>query len=121
MADDLTRLAHDLQAVAVTCPLAVRGVVQKGALNVKNDWRRRWTGLAHAPLLPYAVTYDTTDTLWGSTAEIGPDKARSQGALGNLIEYGSVNNPPHPGGAPALDTEEPKFLDALADAAEQLL
>lgn len=121
MTDDLTRLAHDLRAVAVTCPVAVRGVVQKGALNIKNDWRQRWSGHPHIPLLPYAITYDTADHPWGVDAEIGVDKDKPQGPLGNIIEYGTSDTPPLPGGAPALDTEEPRFLEALADAAERLL
>ena len=121
MRDDLSSLARDLRAAAVTVPVVSRAVVARGALNIKNDWRRRWTGLSNAPLLPYAIGYDTNETPWGVSAEIGPDKSKPQGPLGNLIEFGSVNNAPQPGGAPALDTEEPKFLDALADVAEKAL
>ena len=42
-------------------------------------------------------------------ATIGPDKAVPQGALGNLLEYGSVHNPPHNDGGRALDAELPRF------------
>lgn len=93
-----------------------RPVVQKGALNIKNDWRRAWSGLDSAPYLASAVTYDITDAGSLVTAEIGPDKSLPQGALGNLLEFGSVNNAPHPGGLPAAQAEEPRF----AEAAERL-
>jgi hypothetical protein len=121
MSDDLADLGRDLRTAAVTAPIVARAVVAKGALNIKNDWRQRWSGLSHARLLPYAVTYDTTEGPWGAEAEIGPDKDKPQGALGNLIEFGSTNNAPIPGGAPALDAEEPKFLDAMGVAAEKAL
>ena len=46
-------------------------------------------------------------------AQIGPDKGLPQGALGNLIEYGSVNNPGHNNGKDALDAEIPRTVKAL--------
>lgn len=116
-AHGLEYLAGELEEAAAAAPAEVRKVVQRGALNVKRDWRKAWSGLSNAPALPYAVGYDTSETPTGAVAEIGPDKDKAQGALGNLIEYGSVNNAPHPGGAPALRAEEPKFLRALEDLA----
>lgn len=99
----------------------VRAVVEKGALNIKKDWARRWAGLRSAPSLAAAVSYDVSYGFGGVKAEIGPDKARRQGALGNLLEFGSVNNAPRPGGLPALDAEAPRFEKALGDLVEKLL
>ena len=129
MKDDLARLAYDLRAVAVTSPVVVRAVVAKGALNIKNDARQRASGIRHAPMYPYTITYDTTETPWGVSAEIGPDKDkvvgggpyRTPGNLGAILEYGTSRSAPIPHLAPALDAEEPRFLDALADAAEKAL
>lgn len=96
-----------------------RAVVNKGALNVKVGWKRRWQGLSHAPMLADAITYDLVSRGLGEhEAEIGPDKNLPQGALGNLIEFGSVNNRPHPGGLPAAIREESRFVEAAADAGE---
>lgn len=117
----LDELIADLdRAVKLTSP-GVLAVVTKGALNVKKDWAQRWSGLSHAPSLGAAVSYDVTYGFGGVKAEIGPDKARRQGALGNLLEFGSVNNAPHPGGTPALEAEAPRFEKALGDLAEKLL
>jgi hypothetical protein len=98
-----------------------RKVVEKGAYNIKDYWRAKWGGFRHAPDLPYAVTYDIFDEGDRVRAEIGPDKNKRQGALGNLLEFGSENNAPHPGGSPALDAEGPRFEQAVADLAEKLL
>ena len=97
-----------------------RAVVNKGALNVKLGWQRRWRGLSHAPSLADAISYDLKSRgMAEHEAEIGPDKTKRQGALGNLIEFGSINNPPHPGGLPAALREEPRFEGAVADAGEK--
>jgi len=108
--DDLVRTLG--KAVEVT-PAAVRLVVQRGAQNVKLTAQRRVAGLKHAPAYPRAITYDTSETLFGASAEIGPDKAKPQGALGNLIEFGSVHNPPIPHMLPAGDAEQPRFEAAM--------
>ena len=96
----------------------LRAVVNRGAFNIRRDWRRRWSGYAHLRHLPNAVTYDVGGTGGTYTAEIGPDKSRRQGPLGNIIEFGSVNNAPIRGGLPAALAEEPRFERAVADAAE---
>lgn len=112
---DLDDLAVALDGAADEAGKRVRPVITRGALNVKTDWKRRWAHLSNAPALPAAITYDTRLTPTGAAAEIGPEKERRQGALGNLIEYGSVNNAPHPGGRPAAAAEEPRLARALED------
>lgn len=111
---DLLGLEADLRQAGADAVDEVRKVVAKGSLNIKTDWRRRWSGHPHLKGLPRTITYDTDvlrDTIVG---EIGPDKALGgQAALANIPEYGSVNNAPLPGGAPALETEAPKFEKAL--------
>lgn len=114
---DLRALAAELEVAAMVAPAETRKVVAKGALNIKRDWQERWSGLKHAPALPAAITYDSHETPTGGWAEIGPDKAKRQGALGNLLEFGSLKNPPRPGGAPALEAEAPKFEKALESLA----
>lgn len=114
-------LAAALRAGSVETAIKTRAVVAKGALNVKRDWQRQWSGLSHAPLLARAVTYDTWYGTGTIEAEIGPDKDRPQGALGNLIEYGSAKNGPKPGGTPAALREMPRFETAIERLAAGLL
>lgn len=120
-AHELDELIAVLDLAAEGAPRAVRQVVSKGALNIKGGWRKRWSGLKHAPSVGRAVSYDVTATADGASAEIGPDKNRPQGPLGNLLEFGSIHNAPIPGGLPALVVEEPRFVDALSAVGEQLL
>lgn len=96
-------------------------VGEKGALNIKRDWAQAWSGRAYIEPLSRAVNYDRKFS--GATVEweIGPDKGRPQGPLGNIIEYGSVNNAPIPGGLPALDKEAPRTERALADVLGKVL
>lgn len=121
MSEDLNRLAVDLNAAAAKAPLAVRAVLQKGALNVKTDAQRFASGLGHAPHYPRSITFDTTVKKDGIEAEIGPDKSRTQGALGNILEYGTSKNAPVAHLGPALDREGPRFEKAMEDLVDGLL
>lgn len=94
-----------------------RAVISKGALNIKNDARRNAPGDSHARHYPSSINYDLYDEPLGIMAEIGPVEGRRQWGLGNLLEYGSANNPPHPHLEPALDHEEPRFIRACENLA----
>jgi hypothetical protein len=120
-AHGLTELIEDLRDAGEHVVEETRKVVSKGSLNIKKDVRARWQGIAHAPALPRAVTYDVKVSGTTVTGETGPDKAKRQGALGNLIEYGSQNNAPIPALSPALDAEQPRFLAAMENLAAGLL
>lgn len=100
-----------------------RAVVTKGALNIKNDWRANATSSAgrHARLYPASIGYDIAEGPGLIEAVVGPDKAKAQGPLGNLLEFGSVHNPPHNDGGRALDAEEPRFAAAVEAVADQFL
>lgn len=117
----LNELVRDLTAAPGKAQRRVDAVVRKGAANVKNDWQRRAEGLRHAPLYPRSITFDAEWKRGGYEAEVGPDKLLPQGALGNLIEYGSAHNPPHGDGSAAADAEAPKFEKAMSDLADGLL
>ncbi len=120
-AGELTAYTRQLNAAADAALGDARQVVAKGCLNIKNDARdtvRPHVG-GHARAYPSAITYDTRVLQQSAIGEVGPDKERRQGALGNLIEYGSVNNAPIPHLAPAADRELPRFEAALLDLAEQ--
>lgn len=111
-------LALDLGAAPERALAGVSQVVAKGALNIKDGWRRSASGLVHAPAYPASITYDEDVSAEGASAEIGPDKDKKQGPLGNLIEFGSSKNPPHLDGQKALDAEEPRFIAALEALSE---
>jgi hypothetical protein len=122
----------DLDKAIVTFDRALKNalpevakVVGKGSNNIKKDARRRARKAAgrHARRYPYTIGYDLREYPYIKRveSEIGPDKNRKQGALGNLLEYGSVNNAPQPHMRPATDAETPKFESAMEALAVKLL
>lgn len=119
----LNELIRDLSAAPGRAQRQVDGVVRKGATNIVKDARRRAEGNRYAPHYPASITFDAEWKGAGYEAEIGPDKDRPQGPLGNILEYGvpSKNTAPQPHLRPALDGEEPKFERAIADLADELL
>ena len=119
METTLAQLARDFATAAASAPELARGVVAKGALNVKNQARinAKETSGTHAAKYPDTITY-SEPTILGALveSEIGPEK-RGQGNLGPILENGSVHNPPHRDLGRALDDEEPRFLAAAAEIA----
>ena len=119
---EVDRLVADLGTVASTAGQYIRKAVEVAAVNNKKDWAEFAKGLKHLPAFPSSITYDiTTFQGFGASiisAEIGPDKSRSQGALGNIVEYGSVNNAPKSYGANALKANESDYQRGLVAALE---
>ena len=102
-------LAAELGGVGARVRPAVKAVITKGALNIKNAARDAIladTRHVFVKQYPYSITYDVSVGAGAMvTAEIGPDKDKPQGALGNLLEYGSSKNAPIPHLNPAFDAE----------------
>lgn len=113
---ELAAFARDLERVAAVASREAAKVVAKAALNIKNDARQRISGLSHAPAYPASITYDDVrpGPRWVQTY-VGPDKSKRQGSLGNILEFGTIHNPPHPHLAPAAEAEEPRFVKAMED------
>lgn len=82
----------------------VRGVIQKGALNLKKKLQREASGVAHAPGLPRAINYDTKFSNDGVEAEIGPVKGGA-GSLAFLYFGNSKTGPRLPDPQIALASE----------------
>lgn len=117
----LDRVIVEFELAAAQTITGVEAVVGKGASNVKRDWQRAWKGFKHLPALAYSVNYDVFTTPGHIQAEIGPDLNRNQGPLGGVAEFGTPTSAPHPGGAPALDAEAPRFEAAMALLVDRLL
>lgn len=95
---------------------AGEAVVNRGCYNIKRDAAARAAG--HRYLVHYgrSINYDVTARGQVITGEVGPDKSRPQGPLGNIAEYGTTYHPPAlPVLGPAFEAEVPRFLDAVAD------
>lgn len=114
---ELAYIATSIDKASAVAAAETAKVVAKGALNIKDGARRRVAGLRHARRYPNSIDYDLYVTGRGAIADVGANKNKPQGALGNLLEYGSVKNAPIPHIAPAAAEEMPRFeaaMDALA-------
>jgi hypothetical protein len=118
----LHRMAGIFEDNAAAAETQMLGVVTRGALNVKNDWRTNATATAgrHARHYPRTISYDVWRIPGGAMAEIGPDKAKKQGALGNILEFGTSRQAGHNDGGRALEAEEPRFAAQLEALMERL-
>lgn len=122
---ELDRLAADLGEVAHKSARPIEKAVAVTARKIKEDWASEARGMAHAPAFPHSISYDINK--FGGfgasviSAEIGPDKGKPQGALGNLIEFGSRNNAPQGLGHGALQRNEEDFVNGLEKATDDML
>lgn len=109
----LDKLSADLRKAVNDVNRDVKKVVKRGATNIKREWRsgvRRYREDGSIKALPSSIDYDEFGGAGYSRAEIGYNKEKAQGALGNLVEFGSVNNSPQNHGGRALAEEEPKSI-----------
>ncbi len=121
---ELRELADDMRNTDKVID-GVSRVTKHAAQNIKTNAAKivRTMALAHVPHYPRSINYDHQRLPTGAMAEIGPDKDRRQGALGNFIEYGYAphNTKPHPHMLPATEKEEPVFRKQLQDVADRHL
>lgn len=124
--NDFDKFAAELLAVGPKMVAGSRAVVQKGALNVKNDFNDSFRESSSFKGVAGSVNYDTKFTPSGVAAEIGPDKDRYPGIPGpgrtrpaapiaNIAVFGGARGGgtvPDP--MKHLDTEAPKIEAAMS-------
>lgn len=114
---DLGDLLTDFAQVSDELMPDVRKITKQGAGRIKRGWAQRWEGHPEIKHLPRAINFDITEEPYAVEAEIGADHLKKQGVLAHLIEFGTLHSAPIPGGQPALDAEEPVYVEALERAA----
>lgn len=99
-----------------------RPVVERGCYNIKRAAAAAAAGHPHLPHYGRSISYDVTIQGHVITGEVGPDKNRPQGPLGNIAEYGTGHHGPVlPVLGPAFEAEVPRFLDAVGDMLVEVL
>jgi hypothetical protein len=123
----LDELIRDLESIPRRAPAKLRKVIERGGVQIKLDWKRRWSPVGaaphHLPHVTRGIGYDVDITRGGMLIRVyvGVHRNNPQAPLAHFAEFGSINNAPLPGGLPALRTEEPKFVAAVGDAGVELL
>jgi hypothetical protein len=97
----------------------VDAVLKKGAQNIKNEMQADASGSAHFKGMAGSITYDSHYLPGKVRYEIGPDKYKRGGALGNIYYFGTSRG----GGSGDIDkplrSEEPRTVSALEALAER--
>lgn len=122
--EDLRAYSAQLRRAADQIVPEAKKVTSKGALHVKNGWKKRWKDITGLQGLPRTITYDVDVHGASIVAEIGADLDKGgQAPLAFIPEYGVAQNNTRaqPGGAPALAEEAPRFEEALGKLGEDLL
>ncbi|MEF2979102.1 hypothetical protein [Subtercola sp. YIM 133946] len=126
---DFQKLSADLGKVPRAARPLMRKAIEVNSRNVRDTWRDKLSGSPSLPALPAAVTYDVTSDESPRApivGQIGFDKNRAQGPLGNISEFGSPakNTPPSGYGSASLaenvDDLEKGLSKAVDDAHKQV-
>lgn len=116
--------AHEVAALAIELPnLGKRGakviddVLAEGAADLEQAWRRNaeQTSGEHARFYPASIDHERLLGL-GLAYEIGPNPAKKQGLLGEILEDGGVHSPPHLNGQKAADEVVPQIARRVTSA-----
>lgn len=87
--DELHRFADDLGKVAGKAVPEVDAVLEKGAHNIKEDLASEAKASKHFKGMAGSISYDSMAGVGTLRYEIGPDKSRKGGALGNIYYFGT--------------------------------
>ena len=118
---EVLELAADLGRIAGKSVPPLLAAVEKSAASVQRGMRSEAQGHAHSPHFPNSITHDVKAHFGGIEAETGPDKGLTQGALGNILYFGTSKNGPVLNINGPLDLEAPRFQKAVEAAAGKLL
>ena len=121
---ELRAFATNLGKVAGSAVDDVDAVIKKGAQNIKDEMRADVKTSQHFSSkkksgLEQSITYDSHYLPGKVRYEIGPDKYKRGGALGNIYYFGTSRG----GGSGDIDkplrSEEPRTMSALEALAER--
>jgi len=116
---ELRQFATNLGKVAGSAVKDVDAVLKKGAQNIKHELQADASGSTHFKGMAGSITYDSHYLPGKVRYEIGPDKYKRGGALGNIYYFGTSRG----GGSGDIDkplrSEEPRTMSALEALAER--
>lgn len=120
-ASELRSLAADLGRASARAFKEAEQVTKKAAQNIKETMQADAQSSGSYRHFAGSISYDRAMSAGSIGYEIGPDKARTQGALGNILYFGTSKNAPVLDVEVGLSKEAPEFERRIADIAEGLL
>lgn len=113
---EMHKLVADLSKAGPATVEKVDPIIKSGAAGVEADLNAQAAGSKHFKGMAGSVTSDRAFAFGLVNYEIGPDKSRRGGALGNIFFFGGANGGGGTGDLDgALEREEPKVSKALGD------
>lgn len=112
-------VAAELIRASETGREEIRKILSRGAANIKRDMRRDARSNGSYQHFYRSISYDLDES--EMEAEIGPDKDKKQGALGNILYFGTSNNAPELDIHEGIDKEHPRFEQAMQRVLRKLL
>lgn len=113
---EVDRLAVDLRQAPKRLQFKARGVMKKGALNIKNLMREEFSGHSYAPAVPFSFEMEPRGEFAWEIGEL--DSGGPQWGIAAILAYGTSNNAPVADHVKALRLETPNIMRHLADEAE---
>lgn len=89
MADSINALITDLGKIPTALYKVTEATLEKGALDLKDQLNDNLAASEHFKGAAGSVTYDGKVSLGSIGFEVGPDKSRRGGALGNVAFFGT--------------------------------
>ena len=87
--DDLNRFGVELGKISGSALNETDAVLEKGAHKIKEDLVSGAKSSRHFKGMAGSISYDSMYGVGVARYEIGPDKSRSNGALGNIYYFGT--------------------------------
>lgn len=114
-------LAADLGKASSKVFKEAEATTKKAAQNIKETMRADAKSSGSYKHFSGSITYDRAMSVGEIGYEIGPDKDMTQGALGNILYFGTSNNAPVLDMEVGLRKEAPEYERRMGDLAEGLL
>lgn len=114
-------LAADLGKASREVFKEAEKVTEKAAHNIKTTMADDAKSSGTYRHFAGSISYDRAMSVGQIGYEIGPDKDRTQGALGNILYFGTSKNAPVLDVEVGLRKEAPEFEKRITDMAEGLL
>lgn len=118
---EIDELVADLTASGPMVGLRAVPMMHRAGNNMVRDARDFAPSGPRTRAYPFSITYDLMFEKTGLVIEVGPDKDRNQGPLGNIFEFGTSDQAPQAHIGPAFDREAPNFDRAVSDLGGNLI